>query len=110
MERINQKGLCKDLNFSLNPGLIEYLEFLLPFELLFLDIKRDDKNKNMSLLKAGLLDTALTSHKNFSSVCDPPDNPTTSEFKPLKHLVKNKNIVIQKADKCNIAVILDNCS
>ena len=64
----------------------------------------------MSLIKAGLLDTALTSHKNFSSVCDPPDNPTTSEFKPLKHLVKNKNIVIQKADKCNIAVILDNCS
>ena len=64
----------------------------------------------MSLMKAGLLDTALTSHKNFSSVRDPPENPTTSEFKPLKHLVKNKNVVIQKADKCNIVVILDNCS
>ena len=42
MGRISQEGLCKDLNFSLKPGLIEYLEFLLPFELLFLDIKRDD--------------------------------------------------------------------
>ena len=41
MGRISQEDLCKDLNFS-KPGLIEYLEFLLPFELFFLDIKRDD--------------------------------------------------------------------
>ena len=29
------------------------------------------------------------------------------EFKALRHLPKNKNIVIQKADKGNIIVILD---
>ena len=34
--------LCKGLIFSAKPGLIEYSEFLLPFELLFRDIKRED--------------------------------------------------------------------
>ena len=34
-------------------------------------------------------------------------NLTESEFKALRHLPKNKNIVIQKADKGNTIVILD---
>ena len=34
--------LCKDLHFSVKLGLIEYSEFLLPFELLFCNIKRND--------------------------------------------------------------------
>ena len=58
--------LCKGLNFSVRPGLIEYSEFLLPFELLFRDIKREDLcNEDMSVIKARLLDTALTSPKLF---------------------------------------------
>ena len=103
--------LCKDLNFSVKPGLIEYSEFLLPFELLFRDIEREDLcNEDMSLIKTRLLDTALTSYQNFSSDRNPPENPTASEFKALKRLPKNKNIVIQKADKGNTVVILDKCS
>ena len=103
--------LCKGLNFSVKPGWIEYSEFLLPFELLFRNIKREDLcNKDMSLIKARLLDTALTSYQNFSSDKDPPENLTPSEFKALKSLSKNKNIVIQKADKGNTVVILDKCS
>ena len=58
--------LCKGLNFSVKPGLIEYSEFLLPLELLFRDIKREDScNEDMSLIKARLLDTALTHTKTF---------------------------------------------
>ena len=103
--------MCKGLNFSVKPGWIEYSEFLLPFELLFRDIKREDLcNKDMSLIKARLLDTALTSYQNFSSDKDPPENLTPSEFKALKRLSKNKNIVIQKVDKGNTVVILDKCS
>ena len=102
--------LCKGLNFSVKPGLIEHTEFLLPFELLFLDIKREDLcNEDMFLIKARLPDTALTSNQNFSSDRDPPENITPSEFKALKPLSKNKNIVIQKADKVNTVVILDKC-
>ena len=56
------------------PGLIEYSEFLLPFEL-FHHIKYEDLcNEEMSLIKARLLDIALTSYKNFSSDWDPPEN------------------------------------
>ena len=98
--------MCKGFNFSLKPGLIKYSEFLLSFELLFRDLKREDlRNENISLIKARLLDRALTSYQNFSIVRDPPDNPTTSEFKPLKHMVKNKNILIQEVDKGNIVTI-----
>ena len=64
----------------------------------------------MSLIKARLLDTALTSYQNFFSAKDPSENLTPSEFKALKRLSKHKNIVIQKADKGNTVVILDKCS
>ena len=44
--------LCKCLNFSVKPGLIEYSVYLLPFELLFSDIKREDLcNEDMSAIK-----------------------------------------------------------
>ena len=103
--------LCKGLNFSVKPGLIEYSEFLLPFELLFRDIKREDLcNEDMSLIKARLLDAALISYQNFPSDQNPPENLTLSEFKALKRLSKNKNIVTQKGDKGNTVVILDKCS
>ena len=91
--------------------MVEYSEFLLPFELLFCDIKREDLcNENMSVIKARLLDTALTSYQNFSRDREPPENLTSSEFKALKRLSKNKDIVIQKTDKGNTVVILDKCS
>ena len=44
----------------------------------------------MSLIKARLLDTELTSYQNFFSDQDPPENLTYSEFKALKRLSKMK--------------------
>ena len=38
------------------------------------------------------------------------ENLTASEFKALRHLHKNKNVVIQKADKGNTIVILEKIS
>ena len=64
----------------------------------------------MSLIKTRLLDTALTSYQNFFSDQDTPENLTLSEFEALKRLSKNKNILIQKADKDNIVVTLGKCS
>ena len=64
----------------------------------------------MSLIKARLLDTAITSYQNFSSDQNPPENLTHSEFKALERLPKNENIVIQEADKGNTVAILDKCS
>ena len=96
--------MCKGLNFSVKPGLIEYSEFLLLFELLFREIKREDLcNEDMSVIKTRLLDTALTSYQKRSHL-----NLTSSEFKALKRL--SKDIVIQKADKGNTVVIINKCS
>ena len=73
--------LCKDLNFPVKPGLNDYSEFLLAFELLFPGIKHEDLcNEDMSEIKARLLDTALTSYQNFSSDREPPESLTSSEL------------------------------
>ena len=91
--------------------MIQYSEFLFPFELFFHNIKREDIcNEDLSLIKDRLLATTLTSHQNFSSDLDPPEDLTPSEFKALKHLSNNKKIVIQKADQGNTVVILYKCS
>ena len=84
--------MCKSLNFSVKPGLIEYSKFLLPFELLFHDIKREDLcNEDLSLIEARLLDTALTSYQNLSSDRDPPKNlATLNILEPLNVFQKTK--------------------
>ena len=103
--------LCKDLNFLVKPKSIEYSEFLLPFELLFWDVKQENLcSEDLSLMKARLLDITLSSYESFSSDQGPSDDLPASEFKALRHLSKNKNIVIQKADKDNTIVILDKIS
>ena len=84
---------------------------LLPFELLFQEVKQENLwDEDLSLMKARLLDTALSSYESFSRNQSPSENLTASEFKALRHLSKNKNPVIQKADKGNTIVILDKIS
>ena len=81
---------------------MEYSEFLLTSQTLFRDIKREDLcNEDMSVIKDRLLKTALTSYQNISSDPEPPENLTSSEFKALKRLSKNKDIIYQKAGKSN---------
>ena len=73
---------CNGLNFSVKPTLTEYSEFLLPFELLFYNIKREDVcNEDISSIKATQLDIAYTSQKSFSS-----DQDTSENVAPLKCL------------------------
>ena len=83
--------LCKGLNFSVKLGLIEYSELLLPFDLLFHGIKREDLcNEDMALIKARLLDKALTSYQNFSSDRDSLENLTLLSLKPFNVCRKTK--------------------
>ena len=67
-------------------------------------------SEDLSLIKARLLDTVLPSYESFSRDQSPSENLTASQFKALRHLSKNKDIVIQKADKGNTIVILDKIS
>ena len=63
---VEKSLLCKGLNFSVKPKSIEYSEFLLPFALLFRDVKQENLcNEDLSLIKARLLDTALSSYESL---------------------------------------------
>ena len=80
---------------------------ILYFELLLRDVKQENLcSEEYSLMKPRLLDTAFSSYESFSSDQSPSENLTTYEFKGLTYLSKNKNIVIQKADKSNAIVTL----
>ena len=50
---VEKSVLCKGLNFSVKSKSIEYSKLLLPFELLFRDIKQENLwNEDLSLMKA----------------------------------------------------------
>ena len=56
--------LCKGLSFEIPPDKLEYLDYLLPFELLYRDIKDLDlPNEKANFLKAKIKDCALSSFK-----------------------------------------------
>ena len=72
---IENSVLCKGLKST------EYLEFLLPFELIFWDVKQENLcSEDLSLMKVRLLDTALSSYESFFSDQSPSENLTASEF------------------------------
>ena len=93
---VEKSVLCEGLNFSLKRKFIEYFEFLLPFKLLFRDVKQENLCSEDLFLIARLLDTALSSFERFSSDRSPSKNLTVSECKALRYLSKNKSIVILK--------------
>ena len=96
--------LSKDLQFALPPKILENADFILTFELLFCDIKTNDLTTSQSSsIKAKHSDTAFTTcnffeRKRFVS---------EAEFNAFKNLTKNKNLVIQKADKNNTVFIIN---
>ena len=97
--------LIKGLNFAIPPKKIEDSKFLLPFELLFRDIKSNSESSvDLASVKARLQDTAFTSYSAFNN------NLSKSEFESLCKLKNENNLVIQKADKGNTIVILDDGS
>ena len=80
---------------------------MLPVELLFSDIKTNDLTTSQSSsIKSKLLDTAFTSY-NFFKRKRPVSNFSEAELNALENLAKNKNLVIQKADKGNTVVIIN---
>ena len=80
---------------------------MLPFELLYRDIKSEEApNENLNILRHKLLDTATFSYPEIKSYVI-NTNLTSYEAKALKKLTKQKDIIIQKADKGNTVVILD---
>ena len=96
LNEVEKSVLCKDLNFSVKPKSIEYSEFLLLFELTIPRCQTKHLySEDLSLMKARLLDTVLSSYESFSRDRSPSENLTAFEFKAFRHFSTNKNIVIQ---------------
>jgi len=100
--------LLKGLNFAIPPKNLEYSKFLLPFELLYREIKFSGISADeFPFLKAKLQDTALSSYMNFKKDSSPPSNLSKEEFESLLALKNQNDLIFQKADKGNTIVILD---
>ena len=98
----------KGLRFAIPPKQIDYSNFMTEFELLYrstLDLSMTTEEKDR--FKTKLKDIALSSFKLFSDNCKFENNLSAEEINSLKALMRNKDIVIQKADKGNAVVITD---
>ena len=62
---VKKRVLCKGLNFSVKPNLTEHSEILLPFQLLFRDVKEVENNSISIICKKQFLRNA-TSHLKIS--------------------------------------------
>ena len=104
----SDKDLPKGLRFAIPPKQIDYSNFMTEFELLYrstLDLSMTTEEKDR--FKTKLKDIALSSFKLFSDNCEFENNLSTEEINLLKALMRNKDIMIQKADKGSTVVITD---
>ena len=98
--------LSEGLNFVIPPKNINYADYMLPFELLYRDVDSLEVfNLDKKFIKSRLRDSAFSSDKDAGKTFE--KNLPKAEFDALKILLKNKDIIIQNADKGNRVVILN---
>ena len=101
---LSTKGLC----FSIPPRQIDYSGYLAGYELLYrstADLFMTSEEREH--YKAKLKDIAFSSYKFLNDYCKYENYLSSEELSFLKTLMRNKNIVIQKADQGNTVVIMD---
>ena len=95
------------MQFGIPNTEIEYLDFMLLFEILYRDIKSEKvPSKILNISKAKLLGTGISFYAKIKSYRI-KSNGSGNEAKVLRKLTKQKDVIIQKADKGNTVVILD---
>ena len=98
--------LSKGLSFAIPHKDINYADYLLPFELLHRDINSlRISNFALDCIKTRLRDSTFSSYKETSKFME--NNLPKAEFHALKSLIRNKELIIQKADKGNTVVRLN---
>ena len=98
------KGLC----FSVPPERLKFESYILPFELLYRGVYySDNKDESLLQLKNKIKDVGLSSYRIYIKKDHRYENLSQEEYVAFINLINNKNIIIQKADKGNIVVIVD---
>ena len=79
---------------------------MLPFELLYRDVNSlEVSNLDKEFIKSRIRGSVFSSYKDTGKTFE--KNLPKAEFDALKILLKNKDIIVQKADKDNTVVILN---
>ena len=99
--------LMKGLNYAIPPKKLRYEDFMLPFELLYRDIGDTNKKEEQIFAKNELKHIAFSSFKMYNKKSHKFENITQPEHQAFLQLLDNDNIIIQKADKGNVIVIID---
>ena len=108
MSKVQESILMKGLNFGLPPKKLKYEDYMLNFELLFRDIRKLNLDSEKSLfVKNDLKNCAFTSFKNYNQTDHKSENITKDEYLAFLELTKVESIIIQRADKGNVIVIVD---
>ena len=101
--------LKKGLNFTIPPKKIKIEDYCVPFEILFQNLKKDHtlSPENFEYTKTKLKETCFSSCRFYNKKNHNFENLTEDEYSALQELISLENIVIQKADKGNVAVLID---
>ena len=91
------------MNFAVSPKYLNYVDYMLPCERWFrdidlLDILRTDRD----FIQGRLRGCALTSYRDAGKNAD--KNLSKDEHFAVSTLIKNKDLVIQKAEKGNVVL------
>ena len=98
--------LSKGLNFAIPPKDINYADFMLPCELLYSNVHSlEISNLDKEFIKSTIRDYAFSSYKNNGKKLQ--KNLPKEKLDALKILLKNKDIIVEKADKGKKLVIMN---
>ncbi|KAL5263627.1 hypothetical protein ACHWQZ_G008854 [Mnemiopsis leidyi] len=107
---VEKRALAKGLNFTLPPPKLKKGQFLSSFEMLFADLSRCQFSGNQDesqYFRKKLAEIAFSSFYKFNNTRHDLLNIPKEEFRALKELSKNSEIVILKPDKGSGIVILN---
>ena len=101
--------LMKGLNYALPPKRLHYEDYLLNFELLFKNATSSDslKENELAEFKSKLKTLALSSLKFYNRKTKKIENVSQEETSALLELSSLEHVIIQKADKGNVIVLVN---
>ena len=96
---VEKSLLANGLDFALPPRILNRTKYLLPFKMVYIDLKTMEVLSNdTDIIKVAFKEYVYNSFKEFSLSGD--------EYNALKNLPSLKNIITQKLDKENSAVLI----
>ena len=96
---VEKSLLANGLDFALPPRILNRTKYLLPFKMVYIDLKTMEVLSNdTDIIKVAFKEYVYNSFKEFSLSGD--------EYNALKNLPSLKNIITQKLDKEISAVLI----